>query len=88
MEWFNHYKKSLATYMRSLGGDEGLDITQDVKPPKSLYIEVCILTLMHSLCYPLSKMSIYQLLLKRKKKTEWEEIVSMVSRMATKISSA
>lgn len=39
-EWFNHYKKSLATYMRSLGGDEGLDITQDVKPPKSLYIEV------------------------------------------------
>ncbi|XP_054985804.1 DNA replication complex GINS protein PSF1 isoform X2 [Sorex araneus] len=40
MEWFNHYKKSLATYMRSLGGDEGLDITQDMKPPKSLYIEV------------------------------------------------
>uniref|UniRef100_F6ZC28 DNA replication complex GINS protein PSF1 n=1 Tax=Equus caballus TaxID=9796 RepID=F6ZC28_HORSE len=39
MEWFNHYKKSLATYMRSLGGDEGLDITQDMKPPKSLYIE-------------------------------------------------
>ncbi|XP_072583501.1 DNA replication complex GINS protein PSF1 isoform X6 [Vulpes vulpes] len=40
VEWFNHYKKSLATYMRSLGGDEGLDITQDMKPPKSLYIEV------------------------------------------------
>ncbi|XP_011907213.1 PREDICTED: DNA replication complex GINS protein PSF1 isoform X2 [Cercocebus atys] len=40
MEWFNNYKRSLATYMRSLGGDEGLDITQDVKPPKSLYIEV------------------------------------------------
>ncbi|XP_064131747.1 DNA replication complex GINS protein PSF1 isoform X1 [Loxodonta africana] len=39
MEWFNRYKKSLATYMRSLGGDEGLDITQDMKPPKSLYIE-------------------------------------------------
>ncbi|XP_032104080.1 DNA replication complex GINS protein PSF1 isoform X2 [Sapajus apella] len=39
MEWFNNYKKSLATYMRSLGGDEGLDITQDMKPPKSLYIE-------------------------------------------------
>ncbi|XP_031290234.2 DNA replication complex GINS protein PSF1 isoform X3 [Camelus dromedarius] len=39
MEWFNHYKKSLATYMRSLGGEEGLDITQDMKPPKSLYIE-------------------------------------------------
>uniref|UniRef100_A0A8B9RI24 DNA replication complex GINS protein PSF1 n=1 Tax=Astyanax mexicanus TaxID=7994 RepID=A0A8B9RI24_ASTMX len=40
LEWFNQYKKSLATYMRSLGGDEGLDITQDMKPPKSLYIEV------------------------------------------------
>ncbi|XP_070657330.1 DNA replication complex GINS protein PSF1 isoform X1 [Bos indicus] len=40
MDWFNRYKKSLATYMRSLGGDEGLDITQDMKPPKSLYIEV------------------------------------------------
>ncbi|XP_063489956.1 DNA replication complex GINS protein PSF1 isoform X7 [Symphalangus syndactylus] len=40
MEWFNNYKRSLATYMRSLGGDEGLDITQDMKPPKSLYIEV------------------------------------------------
>ena len=26
--------------MRSLGGDEGLDISQDMKPPKSLYIEV------------------------------------------------
>ncbi|XP_067091725.1 DNA replication complex GINS protein PSF1 isoform X2 [Osmerus mordax] len=33
-------EKSLATFMRSLGGEEGLDITQDVKPPKSLYIEV------------------------------------------------
>uniref|UniRef100_A0AAR2J8J1 DNA replication complex GINS protein PSF1 n=1 Tax=Pygocentrus nattereri TaxID=42514 RepID=A0AAR2J8J1_PYGNA len=40
LEWFNQYKKSLATYMRSLGGEEGLDITQDMKPPKSLYIEV------------------------------------------------
>ena len=40
MDWFNRYKKSLATYMRSLGGDEGLDITQDMKPPKTLYIEV------------------------------------------------
>nr|XP_006003706.1 PREDICTED: DNA replication complex GINS protein PSF1 isoform X2 [Latimeria chalumnae] len=40
MQWFNQYKKSLATYMRSLGGDEGLDLTQDMKPPKSLYIEV------------------------------------------------
>ncbi|XP_069788008.1 DNA replication complex GINS protein PSF1 isoform X1 [Narcine bancroftii] len=39
-EWFNQYKKSLATYMRTIGGDEGLDITQDMKPPKSLFIEV------------------------------------------------
>ncbi|CAN9502446.1 unnamed protein product [Ophioblennius macclurei] len=39
LQWFSQYKKSLATFMRSLGGD-GLDITQDVKPPKSLYIEV------------------------------------------------
>ncbi|XP_074803316.1 DNA replication complex GINS protein PSF1 isoform X1 [Natator depressus] len=39
-EWFNQYRKSLATYMRSSGGEEGLDLTQDMKPPKSLYIEV------------------------------------------------
>lgn len=26
--------------MRSVGGGDGLDITQDMKPPKSLYIEV------------------------------------------------
>lgn len=26
--------------MRSVGGEEGLDLTQDIKPPKSLYIEV------------------------------------------------
>ncbi|PKK21362.1 GINS complex subunit 1 (Psf1 homolog) [Columba livia] len=40
VEWFSRYKKSLATYMRSVGGEEGLDLTQDIKPPKSLYIEV------------------------------------------------
>ncbi|XP_062256656.1 DNA replication complex GINS protein PSF1 isoform X1 [Platichthys flesus] len=40
LQWFSHYKKSLASFMRSLGGGEGLDITQDMKPPKSLYIEV------------------------------------------------
>ncbi|KAM9726520.1 DNA replication complex GINS protein PSF1-like isoform 2-T3 [Menidia menidia] len=38
--WFGQYKKSLAAFMRSLGGGEGLDITQDVKPPKSLYVQV------------------------------------------------
>ena len=26
--------------MRSLGADGGLDLTQDMKPPKTLYIEV------------------------------------------------
>ncbi|KAM9740052.1 LOW QUALITY PROTEIN: DNA replication complex GINS protein PSF1-like, partial [Dama dama] len=40
VDWFNGYKMSLATYMRSLARDQGLDITQDVKPPKSLYVEV------------------------------------------------
>ncbi|KAM9740051.1 DNA replication complex GINS protein PSF1-like [Dama dama] len=40
VDWFNGYKMSLATYMSSLAGDQGLDITQDVKPPKSLYVEV------------------------------------------------
>ena len=51
---------SLAT-MRSLAGDQGLDITQDVKPPKSLYIEVSIplkkmgVSLMLRVCLLLSK---------------------------------
>uniref|UniRef100_H2SSX4 DNA replication complex GINS protein PSF1 n=1 Tax=Takifugu rubripes TaxID=31033 RepID=H2SSX4_TAKRU len=40
LQWFNQYKKSLANFMRSVGGGDGLDITQDMKPPKSLYIEV------------------------------------------------
>ena len=30
----------LANYMRSIGGEGGLDLTQDLKPPKTLYIEV------------------------------------------------
>ncbi|MED6252195.1 DNA replication complex GINS protein PSF1 [Ataeniobius toweri] len=40
VQWFGRYKKSLASFMRSIGGEEGLDITQDMKPPKSLYIQV------------------------------------------------
>lgn len=40
LQWFGQYKKSLASFMRSVGGGEGLDVTQDMKPPKSLYIEV------------------------------------------------
>ncbi|XP_071832908.1 DNA replication complex GINS protein PSF1-like [Apostichopus japonicus] len=38
-QWFNRYSKSLASYMRSLG-EEGLDLTQDRKPPKNLFIQV------------------------------------------------
>lgn len=39
ISWFNRYNKMLAVYMRSIG-DSGLDLTQDMQPPKSLYIEV------------------------------------------------
>lgn len=39
LQWFNRYNRSLASYMRSLGG-AGFDLTQYTKPPKSLYIEV------------------------------------------------
>ncbi|KAG8000410.1 DNA replication complex GINS protein PSF1, partial [Nibea albiflora] len=39
VQWFSQYKKSLSSLMRSLGAGEGLDITQDMKPPKSLYIQ-------------------------------------------------
>jgi len=40
IQWFNKYNKNLAQYMRSLGEGHGLDLTQDTKPPKNLYIEV------------------------------------------------
>uniref|UniRef100_A0A1A9WCI0 DNA replication complex GINS protein PSF1 n=1 Tax=Glossina brevipalpis TaxID=37001 RepID=A0A1A9WCI0_9MUSC len=38
--YFNSYAKSLASYMRSIGDGQGLDLTVDLRPPKSLYIEV------------------------------------------------
>ncbi|PNF37157.1 DNA replication complex GINS protein PSF1 [Cryptotermes secundus] len=38
--WFNKYSKCLANYMKSIGDNHGLNLTQDSKPPKSLYIEV------------------------------------------------
>jgi hypothetical protein len=38
--WFNKYSKSLANYMKSIGDNHGLNLTQDTKPPKSLYVEV------------------------------------------------
>ena len=40
VQWFNKYNKCLANYMRSIGGGGGLDLTQDMKPPKTLYVEV------------------------------------------------
>lgn len=39
VQWSNRYNRSLATYMRSIG-DSGLDLTQYMHPPKSLYVEV------------------------------------------------
>ena len=40
MQWFGKYNKALANYMRAIGGEGGLDLTQDIKPPKTLYIEI------------------------------------------------
>ncbi|ESO91986.1 hypothetical protein LOTGIDRAFT_233274 [Lottia gigantea] len=40
IQWFNKYNKLLANYMRSIGDGGGLDLTQDIKPPKTLFIEV------------------------------------------------
>ena len=40
VQWFGKYNKSLANYMRTIGSQGGLDLTQDMMPPKSLYIEV------------------------------------------------
>ncbi|XP_050423084.1 DNA replication complex GINS protein PSF1-like isoform X2 [Adelges cooleyi] len=40
IEWFNSYCKSLVAYMKSIGPDTGLNLIQDMKPPKSLYTEV------------------------------------------------
>jgi GINS complex subunit 1 len=36
-QWLHNYNKHLATYMRGL---EGLDLTQERKPPKALCLEV------------------------------------------------
>ncbi|XP_017774369.1 PREDICTED: DNA replication complex GINS protein PSF1-like [Nicrophorus vespilloides] len=42
--WFSSYSTSLAKYMRSIGDDGGVNLGADMKPPKSLYIEVrCLL---------------------------------------------
>lgn len=44
VQWFNAYSKNLATYMRSIGDGLGVNLTGDLKPPKSLYVEVRCLT--------------------------------------------
>ena len=38
-QWFQNYNRSLASYMRTIGG-EGLDLTQYSSPPKTLYVDV------------------------------------------------
>ncbi|ALC42970.1 Psf1 [Drosophila busckii] len=40
VQLFNNYSKSLASYMRSVGDGQGIDLTSNLRPPKSLYIEV------------------------------------------------
>ncbi len=44
LKWFSNYCSSLAAYMQAdaseLGGAGGLDLTQSLKPPKSLLLEV------------------------------------------------
>ncbi|KAI5638894.1 DNA replication complex GINS protein PSF1 [Phthorimaea operculella] len=42
-EWFSKYSTNLASYMRSIGQDigySGIDLTENLKPPKTLFIEV------------------------------------------------
>lgn len=42
IQWFQTYNKSLATYMRSLGEDQGFNLTATMLPPKTPYVEVYI----------------------------------------------
>lgn len=42
IQWFNNYSKLLTKYMMSVG--DGINLTADIKPPKSLFIEVRCLT--------------------------------------------
>lgn len=46
-QWFSKYSTNLATYMRYLGEDigyTGINLTENLRPPKSLYIEVLCLS--------------------------------------------
>lgn len=40
IQWFQSYNKSLATYMKSLGEDYGFNLTTNILPPKTPYVEV------------------------------------------------
>lgn len=40
VQWFNNYNKILSTYMRSIGEGQGIDLTCDLDPPKSLFVQV------------------------------------------------
>ncbi|EAT48253.1 AAEL000692-PA [Aedes aegypti] len=44
LQWFNNYSRMLAKYMATIGDGTGLNLTNDIKPPKSLFIEVRCLT--------------------------------------------
>lgn len=43
IDWFSKYSSNLVHYMRTIG-DEGINLAVDLKPPKSLFIEVRCLT--------------------------------------------
>lgn len=43
VDWFSTYSRNIAAYMRSIG-DEGVNLAADLRPPKTLYIEVRCLT--------------------------------------------
>lgn len=40
IQWFHKYNRSLANYMRSIGGGGVIDLTEYTTPPQTLYIEV------------------------------------------------
>lgn len=40
IQWFNNYSKILANYMIGISDEHSINLTEDIKPPKSLFIEV------------------------------------------------
>jgi GINS complex subunit 1 len=40
IQWFNNYSNLLTNYMLSLSDDLKINLIEDIKPPKSLFIEV------------------------------------------------